>query len=78
MIRDKSRKAAPDQVRKLKAPIFNYHEVTVSIEGGVVELANLFEGIPALVPAKLTFNPANGLWLLVVKVYHPPIMPPKN
>lgn len=78
VIRDKSRKAAPDQVRKLKAPIFNYHEVTVSIEGGVVELANLFEGIPALVPAKLTFNPANGLWLLVVKVYHPPIMPPKN
>lgn len=76
-IREYARPISPEQRKKLRAPQFDYHQVTVTTQGGLQDLVALLAGIPAIAPSALQFDPTSGIWQLVVLVYHPPIMPEK-
>lgn len=75
-LRPRVRSLNATQLRELKAPVFNRHDLMIDTPVGVQEYARLLSDVPALVPEGLVYSLESGSWTLTAKIYHPPILPP--
>ena len=57
------------------APVFNSHDIQITTGVGLSNYGDLVAKVPALVPAALLYNAETMNFDLILKVYHPPLLP---
>lgn len=75
-LRPRVRSLNATQIRELRGPVFNRHDLSIETTVAVGEYARLLSDVPALVPEGLVYAVDEGAWTLTAKIYHPPILPP--
>lgn len=56
-------------------PLFHRHDMNVTGSMDLAEFARFLADVPAVVPDALSYNIASSTWSLVLRVYHPVILP---
>lgn len=69
-------RASPDnQDAAVAAPVFNSHELMIGSIAGVGNYVDIMSDVPALKPETMIYNTGTGQWDMVVKIYHPEMIP---
>lgn len=64
--------------RNAQKAVFNHHIVQIRTKLPIGEFGPLLGDIPGVAPDSLIYTPAENSWSLIMRVYHPPILPAEN
>lgn len=69
-------RASPDnQDVAVAVPVFNSHELMIGSVAGLGNYVDIMSDVPALMPQTMIYNTGSGQWDMVVKIFHPVLLP---
>lgn len=69
-------RASPDnQEVAVAVPVFNSHELMIGSVAGLGNYVDILSDVPALMPQTMIYNTGTGQWDMVVKIFHPVLLP---
>lgn len=72
------RESTDNQSAAVAAAVFNSHELMIGGQEGLRNYVDILSDVPALHPQAMIYNVASGRWDMVIKIYHPVMLPRVN